>query len=333
MCIAILKKPSAKADWDAYQKGYDSNKDSWGFAVAYKGNLIVRRGTKGFDQFAEAFAPYASGYTCAIHFRIATSGKVDYKNAHPFKVAGDLAVIHNGMIDIKLDVNKNFSDTWHWVQCVGKPAYKRDPLFWRRPDVKYTNQLAHRSSKFVFLDAYGSYAIWNESSGHWSDGHWWSNSSYKRTVYTTEWGPRSTFGYKPGIGYSGGLYKGRSEPSKQETKERLLDLGDLSKSDQLMFPHFSAKWEGFVQDAAGQLWTSGMCESEIKELAIVVGRYSLVEVATAPSVASVEYDADLCEAVLTEIGLDSALISSILRHCGPGAVESLAGYILRGAHA
>jgi hypothetical protein len=44
------------------------------------------------------------------------------------------------------------------------------------------------SSKLVFLHSTGRYDIINERLGHWSDGNWYSNKTYKPTVKEiTKW--------------------------------------------------------------------------------------------------------------------------------------------------
>lgn len=178
MCLAIYKPATTKPDWSAYQNGHWSNDDSWGFAAVVDGKIVTRCGVGKFAEFREAFQPYWDKQAI-IHFRLATHGATDEANCHPFMVADDLAVIHNGIISIQCDVNKAMSDTWHFNELVLRPMHKRDPDFYSRPEIVYTQELAHSGSKFVFLRADGDYHIWNAGDGEWADdGHWYSNSSH-----------------------------------------------------------------------------------------------------------------------------------------------------------
>lgn len=178
MCLAIYKPAATRPDWDAYKNGHSQNDDSWGFAAVVNGSLVTRCGIGNFDEFREAFEPYSDA-AAVIHFRWATHGKTDLHNCHPFMVSSDLAVIHNGIISIKCDLHAERSDTWHFNELVLKPMHARDPEFYKRNDVVYSQQLAHSGSKFIFLRADGDVCIWNEDDGDWErDGHWYSNDSH-----------------------------------------------------------------------------------------------------------------------------------------------------------
>lgn len=178
MCLAIYKPADTLPDWDAYENGCDSNKDGWGFSAVKDGEIITIVGIEGFDQFRREFTPYAD-CQAIIHFRLATDGDVMEANCHPFIVSGETTMIHNGCIRIDMDLNDKMSDTWHFVELLMKPLAERDRDFFLRPEVRWPFEKAEAGSKFVFLRADGSAAIWNEKSGHWhKDGHWYSNHSY-----------------------------------------------------------------------------------------------------------------------------------------------------------
>ena len=178
MCLAIYKPAATRPDWEAYENGHYQNDDSWGFAVVVDGLLVTRCGIGKFEEFREAFEPY-SERQAIIHFRWATHGSKTEANCHPFLVAGDLAVIHNGVISIQCNVHADRSDTWHFNELVLKPMHERDRNFYGRSDVVFSQELAHKGSKFVSLRADGDFAIWNEADGKWaSDGHWYSNDSH-----------------------------------------------------------------------------------------------------------------------------------------------------------
>lgn len=178
MCLAVYKPADVPPDWDALEQGFASNKDGAGFVAVVDGKLLVSKGHFAFDDFREAYLPYA-GLQAAVHFRLATHGKTDALNCHPFLVTDDLAMIHNGVLNIKCDLDKNMSDTWHYVQHILTPMAERDPDFFYQPEVVFLGESAIRGSKFVFLRSDGESMIWNEDDGHWSRDIWYSNSSYK----------------------------------------------------------------------------------------------------------------------------------------------------------
>lgn len=191
MCLAVYKPAGVPPDWEAYREGFRCNSHGAGFAVVDSGSVKICKGFFSFDDFRSAFEPYADSQA-AIHFRLATHGERDSANCHPFRVTDDLAMIHNGVLSIACNVNKAMSDTWHYVELVLRPMAHRDADFYRRPDVKFMGESAIKGNKFVFLRGDGGHAIWNESSGHWSEDAWWSNDSYK--TYSAYWS-------RPAIGF------------------------------------------------------------------------------------------------------------------------------------
>ena len=179
MCLAIYKPANTLPDWESYRNGHDGNDDSWGFAVAKDGQLIVERGLGEFEEFRREFEPYAD-CTAIIHFRLRSHGDVNLDNCHPFLITEELAIIHNGILNIDCDLNTSMSDTWHYVELVLKPMAEKDADFFDRDHMKYVGGSAIPHNKFVFLHADGRHAIWNEDTGIWTeDGHWYSNSGYR----------------------------------------------------------------------------------------------------------------------------------------------------------
>ena len=194
MCLAIYKPADTAPDWNAYQNGFYQNDDSWGFAAVVDGKIVTACGLGKFAEFRSAFEPYADKQAI-IHFRWATHGSKTEANCHPFMVADDLAVIHNGIISLECNVHADRSDTWHFNELVLKPMHARDRDFYTRPEVVYTQELAHKGNKFVFLRADGDFGIWNADAGEWErDGHWYSNDSYDgwRTRWYTSKGTTTT---------------------------------------------------------------------------------------------------------------------------------------------
>lgn len=180
MCLAVYKPSGTLPDWEAYAEGFRSNSHGAGFAAVDGGSVHIHKGFFSFDAFREAFQPFAN-LQAAVHFRLATHGNKDKDNCHPFLVTQQLALIHNGVLDIACDKDKAMSDTWHYATLILRPMAKRDRDFFLRPDVRFLGESAIRDNKFVFLRADGQYGIWNEGSGHWRNDCWYSNRSYEQS--------------------------------------------------------------------------------------------------------------------------------------------------------
>lgn len=179
MCIAIYKPAGKKISWDSFKAAENYNDDGWGFAARTPdGNLVVRRGVDHYDGFRAAFEPFRK-MQAIIHFRMRTHGTVKEGNCHPFMVSEGLAMIHNGVIPISCNVSSARSDTWHFNELVLREFYSHNKSFWRRPEYKFLIEQMSGGSKFCFLRRDGAMAIYNESSGHWHDGCWYSNHTYK----------------------------------------------------------------------------------------------------------------------------------------------------------
>jgi len=146
------------------------------------------------------------------------------KNCHPFKVTEDLVMIHNGVLDIATTSKPRRSDTWHYVDGVLAPMAQRDPDFFMRPEIVFMGGQAIDGSKFCFLRADGAYGIWNESDGHWVNGVWYSNYSYK---------PTSKYGY---YSYGAGSWEKQPDGTHRylpppETVKRIASLAKESGDD------------------------------------------------------------------------------------------------------
>ena len=221
MCIAIYKPRNVEVDQATLAQCFKSNPDGAGFMYAEQGRLTINKGYFSFDEFWEAFQPHANKHA-AIHFRIKTHGAVDEVNCHPFRVNNTLGFIHNGIISGH--GSKEHSDTYMFNEEIIKPMMKRfgknvihdDTI--RNLIEKYIGY-----SKLVFLNNYGDYTIFNESSGHWHNGAWFSNSSYKPPVPKVE--PKTPQIYRGGYPYDDIKEYPRQRP-KQSVQEWYLPKAD-----------------------------------------------------------------------------------------------------------
>ncbi len=181
MCIAITKPAGVKPDYQAYKNGYERNPDGWGFSVPSKDgkSVIIRKDTSSFAEFWKQFKPFRSR-PALVHFRIKTHGKIEKRNCHPFRVGTDLAMIHNGQLDIQCNEMKDKSDTWHFVKQVLRPMYEDSPIFPWNAGCQFIAEQYIDYNKCAFLHADGDFAWWNKEAGHEAkDGHWYSNKTYE----------------------------------------------------------------------------------------------------------------------------------------------------------
>jgi hypothetical protein len=180
MCLAIYKPSKVQPDWDALEEGFCSNSHGAGFACVIGGQVVIHKGFFTFDDFRTAYEPFAQRQSL-VHFRWATHGNRDADNCHPFRVTDELAMIHNGVLNISTDEDTSKSDTWHYVEHILKPLAERDRGFYSDNAIKFMGESAISGSKFCFLRADGDWEIWNSEDGHWSGDIWYSNRSYVKS--------------------------------------------------------------------------------------------------------------------------------------------------------
>ena len=183
MCIAILKIKGKRISDDVLKTCYANNPDGCGFAYVDNGIIKVFK-TLNFEEFLQEYKKVEDKSNMLLHFRIATHGKVNVNNCHPFKLNHRMVLIHNGVISgyggNKVDED-SITDTQDFInKTIGQIGWKN----WKNPAFRELVGKAIGYSKFCILDASDSYAIINESAGYWVDGNWYSNKSYEPKKYT-----------------------------------------------------------------------------------------------------------------------------------------------------
>ncbi len=170
MCLAIVKKPGASVPVEVLEDGFRSNPDGAGIAFARHGRLTIIKGLFDFDVFLGVLnREVAIDDAALIHFRLATSGKLNKKNCHPFMVGRDMAMIHNGVLPWRS--TKRMSDT----ACFVKDVLDHRAKFVPHPEFRAVVEKGiGPDNKLAFLKASGETTIYNESSGEWLNGVWYS---------------------------------------------------------------------------------------------------------------------------------------------------------------
>jgi hypothetical protein len=174
MCLAIVKPPYADIPEEHLAQAFCENPDGVGFAVANRGMLTIKKGLFLFDDFLTAWYKLdAFKMPVLVHFRWATSGKTNKFNCHPWAISDKLAVIHNGVLP--WSSSSKMSDTGCFVQEVLIP--NEGKIRSKRFRESIEDFIGVRN-KLAFLDSSGRLTIYNEDSGHWNGGVWYSNGSY-----------------------------------------------------------------------------------------------------------------------------------------------------------
>tara|TARA_R110000868_G_scaffold344082_3_gene605070 strand:+ start:758 stop:1501 length:744 start_codon:yes stop_codon:yes gene_type:complete len=178
MCIAILNTKNTLSK-ETLQQCWKSNPDGAGMIYTNNGQIKTFKEMTDFDKFYKEYAKQRKankGSNFVLHFRIATSGKIDKTNCHPFNVNKNLAFVHNGMISID-PMNVNVSDTYTFNELILK---KLPSTFLNNHAITELIESYIGYSKLIFLDADNEVSILNESLGHWdAQNNWYSNNSYE----------------------------------------------------------------------------------------------------------------------------------------------------------
>lgn len=185
MCVAVVTRPGSTITNDSLYRGWCANGDGGGFAYVKEGKTQIEKGFMDYNSFQAAYADAAakSGKYSPflVHMRIRTSGATNQNNCHPFPIRGG-ALIHNGIMftptgkragtpeDRKSDT-RVFAESLHNILDL--------------ETIKKAGQSILKAvggyNKIAFLYDDGGYHILGESSGSWSEGIWYSNSSCSLT--------------------------------------------------------------------------------------------------------------------------------------------------------
>ena len=174
MCIAIVKQLDKTISEDRLRTCCNNTKDGCGFAYI-KDNAIIIKKFMEFEAFYKEYKLVETTSPMLIHFRIATHGKVELDNCHPFKLNNRMVLIHNGIISGYGDKEKK-SDTRDYIDKVlSKISWK----MWKNPAFREMVGQAIGYSKLGIMDVSGEMYIINYNKGVVEDGVWYSNSSFK----------------------------------------------------------------------------------------------------------------------------------------------------------
>jgi predicted glutamine amidotransferase len=182
MCIAILNTEKTLS-LKTFKNCWNANPDGAGLTYFDGQQIQILKEMKSVKQFHADYLEIRKKHPSidiAIHFRIATHGKINTTNCHPFKINKKSAFIHNGMISA-IEKSAEFSDTYLFNEIILKNLPANFTTNSATIDL-----ISHfiGYSKLVIISGKDSLII-NEHLGHWNGGDWYSNDSYKDKIQYT----------------------------------------------------------------------------------------------------------------------------------------------------
>ena len=130
MCLIIQKPAGKTVDKWVLESALTYNQD--GFGIMYHDNdkPVVKKwkqlGIKRINKIVKSL----TDVELAIHFRMATHGKVTKDNAHPFKLASGAQMMHNGILSGYTPVDRDgaLSDTQIFVKTYLNKMIELGPI-------------------------------------------------------------------------------------------------------------------------------------------------------------------------------------------------------------
>jgi len=162
----------------------ENNPHGYGFAVNHGDRIVTGRSMK-YERLIERFIDEMGNSNKPVgmfHARYTTHGSTTLENNHPFRVDGrhDIVLGHNGMLPITPRAGDDRSDTRIFAEdilgSIGVEELDDKDTFRRLERFTAGSKVAILSTAPELRDPV---YILNEDDGHWTDGIWWSNSTYK----------------------------------------------------------------------------------------------------------------------------------------------------------
>ena len=180
MCVIVHKPPEARIAADLVRAALALNNDGWGLmGFAADGKLIIERHAASEHASIAAALDKHADADLVLHLRQRTRGSNERDNAHPFKVAEHLYLMHNGTLPIHSRVAGK-SDTWHFVHDILRPLHARHAALFDDPAFLTLLELGlKQENKVVLLDERAkSIAVLNRAHGVEFEGLWLSNTRW-----------------------------------------------------------------------------------------------------------------------------------------------------------
>lgn len=141
MCVILYAPPKKEIKEKFLKTAFKNNPDGSGVMFYdWKGNVNFKKGFMNYDEMKKFWDGLDDRLARAVHCRIATSGEINEKNCHPFKVHSNVkelhrlsgisktgCVMHNGVLphySPKEGLKSSVSDTMCFTQQVLYPLVK-----------------------------------------------------------------------------------------------------------------------------------------------------------------------------------------------------------------
>ena len=200
MCIAIVKNKNVDLpNKDILEICFKNNPDGAGFAYCRNNNIYIKKGFFTFNGFYNALKSVniQKDESVLIHFRVATHGKINIENCHPFPIIDKFSkminpslitngsvMVHNGKLSIPI-TSSIYSDSMHFARALFE--------FDRNNNKDFINYIIRstennkRGNRIGILNVDGTTEIygdnWIEKDGiFYSNDSYKENSTYKQTI-------------------------------------------------------------------------------------------------------------------------------------------------------
>ena len=189
MCIIAMIPAGKQINKNTLENMTNNNPDGSGIAWIQDNKIKTYKtmdNNKFINKALEVQSKFCKDSDILIHCRIATSGKTDLDNCHPFKISKDTVFAHNGILNCVEATNK-VSDTRMFNKALLKQL---KPEFLDNVTTrKFIGEII-KSDKLAFLTVNpklkrNSYII-NRDLGEKENRVWFSNDSYKEKTYVTD---------------------------------------------------------------------------------------------------------------------------------------------------
>ena len=189
MCIIAMIPAGKQINKNTLENMTNNNPDGSGIAWIQDNKIKTYKtmdNEKFINKALEVQSKFCKDSDILIHCRIATSGKTDLDNCHPFKISNDTVFAHNGILNCVEATNK-VSDTRIFNKALLKQL---KPEFLDNVTTRKLIGEIIKSDKLAFLTVNpklkrNSYII-NKDLGEKENRVWFSNDSYKEKTYVTD---------------------------------------------------------------------------------------------------------------------------------------------------
>lgn len=205
MCLLTCFAPGVQPDITTLTQGADHNPDGHGWALIADGQILTDRGMDAdtvIEQFRLARLEYPESHAI-FHSRIGTAGLKDESNCHPFptgpssRTGNPLTFMaHNGILPSSAQPPKGDprSDTRLFAdQIMPQKFFHLDSRKTRRRLESWLGSYNKIAVLTVDPAYQENFYLFNESSGEWKSGIWYSNQNHC-------WSPSSYAYYWPSKG-------------------------------------------------------------------------------------------------------------------------------------